>query len=253
MSPPTVTIGGSKGATTYSAELTMNEQPGAIPTAQGQPCLLLWNSAIDYTLVADERRFVAIAVAAGEPVESCFCGFFQPYGPPSKYPFPLFIGGCHQSPTTKNHTVQESTHSWWATDNSSATGQQSNAHCLMPDGSTWARLRQWTSGSLDNAETYVFLMPTGGMSSTNTVGPMENGDYFKHEVMVVIHQTLVGEDVGDEGFGDKALVGRMEGVYSVTGFGLTTGTTLCDDPAHYAFQNTYRNGLGDFQAVALKP
>lgn len=240
-----------QGAIAHDDLLEFDEQLGAIPISQGQPCLLLWNSAITATVSANDSRFIAIAAAAGQPVESCCCGFFQPFGPPETYPYPLIIGGCHYDPT-KIATVQESAHTWWARDTSSTAGAKSSGHVLTP-GNTWARLRSFVLATLDNNEQNYFIAPTGLVSSAHKVAQMPDGSYWKRECLIVIHGTAAGDDTGTSAGGDKAPAGYMPGLYWVTGFGLTTGHTLGDSPEHYVFQNTYRNDVADFQAVALEP
>lgn len=73
-----------------------NWNPGLAQDAQFNPSpgkiIHLWNNSMDYTFVANGRRFVAIAQVTSV-VQACYAGFGLPYGLPSEYPYPMVIGG----------------------------------------------------------------------------------------------------------------------------------------------------------------
>lgn len=241
-----------QGATGYNAGLTFDEQPGAIPAAQGVPHALLWASPINFVLVADSRRFVVVAYAAGQPTESVFAGWFEAFGPPELYPAPMFVGGCHWD-ATKNAAVVEDEHVWWADDFESATGRKSAAHCRTPGGG-WARLRQARSNTdFDDAEDRCAVHPTTFLLSTTRIAPGYgsggSNSYALLQATLHLHSTPF-ETANRQG--DCAMVGQLTGVFWTTGLGLTTGDTLTKDSIDYfVFNDTKRTDIVNFLALRL--
>lgn len=80
------------GFTGYEPAAAITVQPGAMAFSQGQPKILLSNGSIKYWFVANGRRIVIVAKVS-TVYESAYLGLITPYGPPTSYPYPLFIGG----------------------------------------------------------------------------------------------------------------------------------------------------------------
>lgn len=240
-----------QGATSYNAALNFDQQAGAIPTAQGEPTILLWDGNANFAITATSDWFAVVAYAASEPAELAFGGYVQPYGPSGVWPAPLLIAGCHFD-TTKIASVQESTHTNLGRDYEDDPGAKSATHLRMPGGA-WARLRAWGQTTLDNTEPTLILWPSGVVATNLAVGPTPGGDRLIEPLELVYHDTVVGSDEATSQTGNKALVGTLPPLGFVSGYSLSTGDILDDGTNDWiAFANTYRSGVADFLALKLE-
>ncbi len=82
------------GFTGYESAAAITVQPGVLTFADGGPKLLLSNGSIKYWFVANGRRIVIVAKVS-TVYEAAYLGLITPYGPPTSYPYPLFVGGSY--------------------------------------------------------------------------------------------------------------------------------------------------------------
>lgn len=241
------------GAIAFDTGLSMANQVGAVSASIARPILPLANSNMAFQLVANGRRFVLTVTISGS-VESCYCGFFESYATPSEYPFPLFIGATHTSTTALPSDITTA-HAWWARNAITNTGQISNAAVRGPGGS-WFRLKDWGNQgtTLNTNEATLYVLPTGTVSTTHLICKNEVNNYPIHDVQVYLHDIdyVDGSSLSSYQLGNKYAIGRLDGVYWTTGFGLTAGDTITYSGDDYlAFQNCFRSGVADFQLLKL--
>jgi len=81
-----------KGAIGFDANESYYTQPQTSPNlANNRPQMPLYQNAIDYWFVANNRRFIVIAKVS-TVFTSMYGGFILPYATPREYPYPIFIG-----------------------------------------------------------------------------------------------------------------------------------------------------------------
>lgn len=229
-----------QGGVGFDTDLPFDGQPGAIPNTVAWPRVLLANSTMSYTFVANGRRLIVVAIV-GTVIESCYCGWIIPYGPPGLWPAPLFIGGCHNSATAGTSDTGNG-HSWWLRDFSTNVSASSNAYLRMGDG-TWRRMRQYahaTTVAVSNP--HVFAVPAALMQLSNNIVPCLDDTYWLRRMEVMLN-------AGQR----ETIAGMFDGVAWVAGHALSTADTFSvDAQTWYAFQNVFRTGVDDFAAVALE-
>ena len=95
------------GATGYDSGSAWESQPNNSLVSGHFSYISLPNSSVDYTFVANGRRFIIYVSFEGDTYVS-YCGYLLPYGIPSEYPYPLFISGntLNISTTYATSTVQ---------------------------------------------------------------------------------------------------------------------------------------------------
>lgn len=193
----------------------------------------LWNSTMPYKFVASGRRFIAV-IQVSTVIESCYCGFFLPYGLPSEYPYPMAIGGTSNVSTYLP-----------------ATSDQSHTHFVNPSdslkvytpGNTWLTMRNfnagasqtWTTWNSTNQWGVTLPYQQGGGNDLNVrnfwtaVRECFGGSYPAHPIVMV---TL---------YPSRTRFGVLDGCYWVPGIGNSHGNTITVDGVdHMAVQNVNR-------------
>jgi hypothetical protein len=228
-----------QGGIGFNTGLAFDAQPGCIPATVSPPRLPLLNSSMAYTIVANGRRFVVIAYA-GTVCESCYAGWITPRTSSTRWPEPLFVGAMGYASTLIPST-SDAGHTWWLRDQSATAADSSPAYLRSSDG-TWRRLRQYSSYAVYGTNPFVFAWPAAGAISTNLMAPCIGGEYALEQMDVLINDSL-----------RDAVVGAFDGIFWVTGYGMTAGDTFTIDGVTYlALQNAHRTGVDDFAAIALE-
>lgn len=127
-----------------------------------RPRIMLDFSPMQYWMVANGRRFVVV-VKVSTTYQAMYGGFFLPFGTPSAYPYPLFIGGTAGSYTNTNEYVVRS---WrdgerdgyrhfvypWASAPNATYPYDSTAFMLDPQVT-------WRGGTFNYARDSVYQLP----------------------------------------------------------------------------------------------
>lgn len=224
-----------RGATGYNSVQPWLSQPGHSPDAFCH----LWTSSIPYTFVANGQRVVIIA-QVGSSIESAYLGKFLPYGQPSQYPYPVYIGGTSiarqlvYSDSSINH---------------SAFFDPVAGYAYWVDGS-WQTIANNPSGYPTagiNVWPYIF----GGRGNNNQPTWLEqnlDGSYPLFPCRLEMMPTSFPVPLNPARFPNE--MGELDGVFFTSGSGLTTGSTIAVGGATYtAVQNVFRTGLNNFAAV----
>ena len=259
------------GYTGYNANYEWFDQPGALPgfgqtDTQATPMVPCWDSGMPYWFSASGRVF-KFAVKVGTIYEGGYLGFILPYSSPSKYPYPLAIGGS-LSPATGNRTT-----SWLY----SYVGYAHGVYCSpggksLPSSATWATLLirdtagVWQSfsnrpdvtdasesvyaGTSDVNDTMSgslrFVWPGGVMQTHKSYATLPyreclGGGYMLQPCIPV--QRSPG----------KLVYGELDGVYIISGFNNAAENTFTkNSKTHVVFQNTYRSTVQEFWAMTLE-
>lgn len=94
------------GATSFDDLLDWEDQPGTmIYTNTFVPVFTLTNSEIQYWIIGNGRRFMVVALIGGDWF-LMYAGFILPYGKPSEFPYPMWVGGVSTNFTYSNTSSQ---------------------------------------------------------------------------------------------------------------------------------------------------
>lgn len=228
-----------RGATGYNSGQPWQSQPGASPDT----FLLLWNTSIPYTFVANGQRVIVIA-QIGSVFESAYLGKFLPYGQPSQYPYPVFVGG-----TSASHAMFNSD----TTGFHSAFFDPSAAYVYWIDGS-WQLIRNVdnASGSTTPEFTGRSVWPYifgGGAYQPAFLQPNLDGTYplFPTRLEMLSPGTF---PASPSTLPPANAMGELDGVFYVPGVALTSGTTITVSGVTYlAVQNCFRTANNSFAAI----
>lgn len=253
-----------------SAELRMSGMTGVIPSSESYSahvnssplnvkCFLRGSNAMDYWFVANGRRFIMVAQVS-TVYEALYGGLFLPYGDPTQYSYPLFIGGTAGA----NDLGGEPT-DWRSVDAAHTTFHRServsagsfpygpSAMMLSPSGD-WLKIAI-TDAQDQTVGTTPWMFGTNAdfgiqkLSSTLHWGYTE----FAARVIQTYDDEFVLNPIGLVQFSpsDQAY-GALEGLYQTPGRGNSAENIItADGVAHVAFPNVFRTGIDQFYAVAL--
>lgn len=144
-----------------------SEHVGALPR---RPRMFLDHSPMQYWMVANGRRFVVV-VKISTVYQAMYGGFFLPFGIPSSYPYPMFIGG-----STGNTAAAAQFVSSWR-----ETAQDSYSQFLYP------RVSIATSGAFFDGQ--AFLLDPSNQWRVGTINEQQD-----------THYSLPGFRVGPRGY-----------------------------------------------------
>lgn len=202
----------------------------------------LWNNATPYWFVANGRRFIVVA-KVGSYWSSLYAGLILPYGTPSQYPYPLFVGGnsAFGEKYSDTQALVANSSFWLGYGNSSAMH--------LPDGT----VKAWSGGFYNGAAPYNYsegkvwpwfrgMGTNGGITGIYGIGfiqPHPDGTY------PLIPSSLY--------FTGGQIYGEFDGVLFTCGFGAAAGDTITAGGKTYLMvQRGASNGAADFAAIILE-
>lgn len=190
--------------------------------------LHLWNLPIDYWFIANGRRFIVIA-RVSNVYQVAYGGFLLPYVRPSLWPYPMFVGGCSGATTARWSEQSEDVGAFF-----NAAGNSSTL--LFPDV-LWRTVR---NRAINNSgEGSIVANPY--YHDTTQVRENLDGSYTLDPVVIACGSPY------------DAQLGRLEGVYRVSGFGNTAENTITiGDTTYLVVPDTFRNTWADYAAFALE-
>jgi len=228
---------------------------------------LIKDSAMDYWFVASGRRFCCV-FQVGTVYSCCYGGFFLPYGTPTQYPYPMFIGGdagyggnlqaADWRSTADDHAAYPYAHHQSGGGSSYA---EPSAWMLSPSGG-------WLRVSGDHLESGAYLAPKlfgvgngigADIISGNSPGGQTNGhpgyDEIRERMIPALGGnfcltpiTLVAANPSDQTYG------LLDGIYHVPGRGNSIENEIdVDGTIHLTVIDTFRTAIGSYWAMALKP
>ena len=243
------------GMTSYTAT-DLQYMPGL---TQGRMArLLLWQNKIQYWCVANGRRFIVVAKVSSV-YEASYLGFALPYGLPTQFPYPLVVGGAACPSTTEANNRYSSTavdHRGFANPYASAaavctastfdtTSDYSTLKVLQ--GTSWIRIYGKTGSTIQN---------------TNIVWPYScseiegvNPHIFSNDLRENVDGSYpVFPTVPMISSPSKHIVGELQGVFAVNGFGgiAAEDTFTIGAVTYVAFPILPNADANDFWALKLE-
>jgi hypothetical protein len=242
-----------RGYTGFNSGLTFSTLPGA-----GNEVYAAFDDAtITINLWVSARRIMALGQVGSINV-LVHLGFIQPFGTRSQYPYPLLITGSQRT-STSNFQVNNFGHS-----------------CL-PDVCDAGGYLRWIDGTWLEWSNYANADATRGPAKTS----LQSRNFWPNQNATTHPNGVISNSVDEEDFWEgytstadrltpgltgayplipvclissDALVGRVEGLYTVPGLGLLTGDTITDSTVsptrvYDVFSNTYRSEPADYFAV----
>jgi hypothetical protein len=212
------------GFTGYVPGNTFITQPGYFES--GIPA---HNNRIDYWMAANAQRIV-FGLKVGTPVYTHgYAGKFFPYGTPSQYPYPLYVGGCLSGiPETRYSATTYSMPYYGATAGTEPGTNRPQSQLRFVDGS-WRQHRVWPYyGNAIVAQGTAALRETGAQYSLQPI------------ILMTSSPTL-------------NLLGELDGVYQITGFNNVTENTLVIDGEDYVvLQDASLTGFNNYIALRME-
>jgi hypothetical protein len=198
--------------------------------SSGARYLHLWNAATPYWFVANGRRFVAVAKVS-TVYQSGYAGFLLPYHLPTTWPYPMFVGGCSNSPTQRWSAVNGNHGAFFNPGNGAA------ALCF-PDVSWQAIANLQESGG----ERGIYLRNIAPWYGYHYLNYRDNidGQYLLEPGVITIENPY------------PATMGALEGVYSIPGFGNGSESIKTISGVDYlVVQNVFRTTNTNYAAIRL--
>jgi hypothetical protein len=221
-------------------------QPGSIQSGAGSlgilPRMPIFNSAISYWFIANGRRFIVIAKSSAY-WGSLYAGFFMPYGTPSQYPYPLFIGAN----TSRGDNYQSSDldiagSAFWRNE-----GEYSSfgAGILQPSGG-WVGTNRFDTSYTGRTWPWALSIE----SKKGTVGRNELGALTQlPNGSTPILPAILYNAASTMPF---TVWGELQGVSAVPGFGIAAGDTVTvSGQSHLAVQAASSTNAARFAAIQL--
>lgn len=223
------------GATGYDASADYKNQPGRITFVNDDgPTLPLWDEPMSYWIFANGRRFVMIA-RVGTVYMSCYCGFIIPFGTPSEYPYPLFIGGS----SGDHHAEYTRTDGYI-----NAFFNPTNYGAFLRDpGGSWLNVANRGTASGTGGS---------GLAGACSIQPYEPGEIIVRnpydQSYPVVPCTI---NLGSSSI--RNVYGDLDGVFFTSGEGLASENIITVGADNYfAFQNTFRTAELEFALIKME-
>jgi hypothetical protein len=236
-----------RGATGYDGGATFETQQNTSPSV----FLNLNASSQDYWLFANDRRFVVVSAIDASKYCSAYCGMFLPYATPVEYPQPLYIAGMYSAKAVAS--LDNSANRFMVDPGANSS------YFLRRSPATWRTISNSVSHSGSSvfwAGTETTLMwPARGMRGYASSGAPQVNDWGLGG-FEALRPNAAGErmlwqaNIIDATASPGNLVGALDGVFSVPGFGLTSTQAITVGARSFrVFQNLNRSGARDFMAI----
>ena len=243
-------------AMTGFTDVAMQYQAGL---TQGRlPRLLLWNQKIPYWFSANGRRFIVVAKIS--TVYQClYLGFALPYGLPTQFPYPLIVGGSACPDTTVANNRYSST----AYDHRSFPSPYANAVAVCT-GTTFDQQTDYATLKVLQGTSWIKICSKYGSSiqNTNVVWPFSSSAYNQyqpHQFSNLLRENIdasypVFPTVVIIGNPAKHIMGELQGVFAVPGFGAIApeDTFAINGDTYIAFPTVPNPARDEFWALKVE-
>jgi len=225
---------------------TPEGQPGSLLSGAGSlgilPRMPVFNSAISYWFVANGRRFIVVAKSSAY-WGALYAGFFLPYGTPSQYPYPLFIGAN----TSRGDNYQSSDldiagSAFWRNDGEYGSY---SAAILQPSGG-WVGTNRFDTSYTGRAWPWAMSQET----RRNSVGRYDMGNLTQLPngasplLPAILYDCATSRPFN--------VWGELQGVFAVPGFGVAAGDTVTvAGKSHLVVQAATSTNAARFAAIQL--
>lgn len=235
------------GAIGYDAGLAFLSQPGRNPNRI--PRMALWTGVIPYWIVASGRRLVLVAKVS-TVYQACYLGLMLPYATPGQYPYPLVVGGSMTGAAGERWSTSATEHRHFACPGANDSNTNASTALMLRalDGS-WQPFSNFYMSSSEYRQpesaprmTWPYCATHSGYVPTDAAALREAPDGSRVLSPVVLAQSLP----------TVALLGELDGVFHVSGFGLAAEDVITQGGVeHLVVQNVFRTGRADYWALKL--
>lgn len=246
-----------RGATGYTAGAAEGANPGEL---QSDVYFNLWQNSITYWFYVSDRRFIVVAKCSTAYI-SLYAGLFLPFGTPTQYPFPLFIGADYGKQCSWSQ-VNSARRMFCDPGGDLPSGLDSNAYYRTPGGTWQGIVNHDASANNDYGQSFTTgqarMWPYSGDHFVST-----NSTYYEFGASLAgaasgrALDNFVTTRQGERWLwpvqiikADEAPPGVLEGVFCVPGVGMAAEQVItAGGAAHKAFQNISRASGNDFFVI----
>lgn len=234
-----IEIGGAQG---FSAGNGWATQVGKSPVSY----VSAWNSSITYWIVCNGQRFAVVAKVS-TTYHAMYAGKILPYGTPTQYGYPLFIGGESLTSLRWSDTSVGFRH--FTDPGAPTSGANSGVYLCLPDGS-WQHFQNWYNSAGQDAEAQVgrSVWPYfGDYSTANEVDARlremrDNIDGSYTLLPLILHTSTPSRQV----------FGELDGCHWVSGYGNAAENIVTVSGQDYlVVQNIFRTNRWNYWALKL--
>ena len=210
--------------------------------------MFLINSPMTYWFVANGRRFVVVAKLSTR-YEAMYGGLFLPFGIPTAYPYPEFIGGSSISESVgiaNSWTSDHDTHSMFFAPyfSSGITGfatSQLGAQVFSPDGN-WLGLSNrgdYNPYSMTPHDSNNYYSSCSQMDILKHVSTSYGGDRLL--LPIILYNDAL-----------NTCLGELDGIFYAAGTGISAEDIISVGSKNYLIvQNVFRASTSNFMAVRI--
>lgn len=230
------------GAQGFSTGTGWAAQTGKSPVSY----VASWNSSITYWTACNGQRLVVVSKVS-TTYHAIYAGKILPYGTPSQYAYPLFIGG--ESFTSLRWSDTTVGNRQFVDPGAPSTGTNSGVYLCFPDGS-WQYFSNFTNVSGTdtlNTTTGRTVWPYAGSSAATTVDDRlremrDNIDGSYTLLPLILHCDSPSRQV----------FGELDGCHYVSGYGNAAENIITVSGQDYlVVQNIHRTNRWNYWALKL--
>lgn len=225
---------------------TPEGQPGSLLSGAGSlgivPRMPVFNSAISYWFVANGRRFIVVAKSSAY-WGALYAGFFLPYGTPSQYPYPLFIGAnTSRGDNYQSADLDIANSAFWRNDGEYGSY---SAAILQPSGG-WVGANRFDTTYTGRAWPWAMSLET----RKNSAGRYDLGNLTQlPSGASPLLPAILYDCATSRAFN---VWGELQGVFAVPGFGVAAGDTVTvGETSHLVVQAATSTNAARFAAIQL--
>lgn len=231
-----------EGAAGFNAAQSFTGQTGASPDS----FVSVWNSSMPYWIVASGRRFIVV-VKVSTTYHALYGGLILPYGTPSQYGYPHFIGG--ESNTLLRWSDTTVGFRQFVDPGATSTGTNTGANLCFPDGS-WQYFSNFTNSSGNdslNTTTGRSVWPyAGGANATEVDNRLREMRDNIDGTFTLLPLILSCDSPSRQVFGE------LDGCYWVSGYNNAAENIITISGQDYlVVQNIFRTNRWNYWALKL--
>jgi hypothetical protein len=221
----------------YNALQSFANQPGKSPAS----FVAVWNDAMPYWIVANGQR-VIVVVKVSTTYHAFYLGKILPYGTPTQYPYPVYVGGESLTNVRWSDTGHGFRH--FVDPGSTASATASGSYLIYPDGA-WQYFQNWynSSGTEFPSGTGRAVWPNFGLSGGARLRELRDNIDGSYTLLPnILHSSTPSIGV----------LGELDGVQWVSGFGNAAENIITVGGQDYlVVQNIFRTTRWSYWALKL--
>lgn len=221
----------------FNPLMNWNTQPGALGVANYVFC---WNSATPYWIVANGQRLIVV-FKVSTTYHAFHVGKILPYGLPSEYGYPVYVGGEHTNASFRWSTVNEDTRHF--------TDPGSACYICFPDGN-WYHVSNWYDYSGTEAvnhqshrTVWPYSMGSVGSNVTDRIRSLRDNVDGTYSLLPLILSSSQPT---------SQILGEIDGAYWISGYNNASENLINIGGVDYlVVQNIFRTTRAHYWALKL--